>query len=147
VGFQQTLNEQINLGLLQVHQRTFEINSRTSRYIEYRIRIRAIINQFFQHNGANRIYNQRFASAQQDCCWCLFNYKQLPLYRTVLRDYIEDIYFETDQELQRQGLNLQLTDLILNIETYINEQCTYLHFNLEHNAARLITTFRYRQIK
>lgn len=146
IGFRQSLDEQVNWGLLQTHQRSFQINYRTSRYIEYRIRIKTIIDQFFQENGANHTYNRRFVIAQQDCCWCIFNYKQLPLYRTVLRDYIEDIYFEADQELQQQGLIIPLTGLILNLEAYINEQCTYLHFNLESNAIRLISTFRYRKL-
>lgn len=146
VGFRQNLDEQINWGLLSQFQRFFRINYRTSRYLEYGQRIGRIINQFFQDNGATINYNQRFILAHQDCCWCLFNYKKLPLYRTVLRDYIENIYFEADQELQRQGLAIQLTELSTPLEAYINEQCTYLHFNLENNAAQLIATFRYRQL-
>ena len=148
VGFQQTLTEQFHWGLLHLHQRAFQINYRTSRYLEYRQNIRIIIDRFFYNNGANLNYNQAFIAVQQDCSWCLFNYKQLPLYRTVLRDYIEDIYFEADQELQRQGLNIPLAGLILNLENYINERCTYLHFNLENDAAQLLTlAFRYRQTR
>ena len=61
------------------------------------------------------------------------------LYRTVLRDYIETVYQEAQRELQRQQLDISLAELIDRIEAYINRQCTYLHFNLEHNAAQLIT--------
>src|SRR4051794_37051651 len=54
VGFQQSLDEQINWGLLRLHQRYFYINHRTSRYLEYRFHIRAIVDRFFQENGANQ---------------------------------------------------------------------------------------------
>ena len=145
-GFYQTLHEQINFGILQWHQRRFQINNRTSRYIEYRVAILRRIDEFFQDNGANTIYNNRLITAQQDLCWCLFNYKQLPLYRTVLRDYIETVYQEAQQELQNQQLNIPLVELIDRIETYITRQCTHLHFNLEHNAALLITQRRRLQL-
>jgi hypothetical protein len=144
-GFRQTLHNQINFGILQWHQRHFLINFRTSRYIEYQITVLQRINEFFRDNGANLTYNYEFIKAQQDFCWCLFNYKQLPLYRTVLRDYIESIYQEAQRELQRQQLNIRLTDLIDRLETYITRQCTYLHFNLEHNAAQLIQLFTRRR--
>ena len=147
-GFQQTLHEQFNWGLLHLHQRAFHINYRTSRYLKYRQNISRIINRFFQNNGANPNYNQAFTTVQQDCSWCLFNYRKLPLYRTVLRDYIEDIYFEANRELQRQGLDIQLTDLIVNLEAYINDRCTYLHFNLENDSAQLlISTYRYHLLR
>ena len=93
-GLRQTLHEQINFGILQWHQRQFLISFRTSRYIEYQVAVLLRINEFFQDNGANTTYNYEFIKAQQDLCWCLFNYKQLPLYRTVLRDYIESVYQE-----------------------------------------------------
>ena len=146
VGFRQTLEEQFNWGLPSHHQRSFQINYRTSRYLEYRHNIKKLVNTFFSDNGIDITYNQTFVTAQQDCCWCLFNYKKLPLYRTILRDYIEDIYFEADQELRRQGLVIPLTGLVTTLEAYICEQCTYLHFNLENNAARLISTRRYFQL-
>src|SRR5581483_6356928 len=147
IGFRQSLDEQFHWGILHLYRRNFQINSRTSRYLEYRTRVQEIIDQFFQENGANLTYNQAFNSAKQDCCWCLFNYKKLPLYRTVLREYIEDVYYEADQELQRQGLGLQLTGLINRLETYFNTQCTNLHFNLATNSARLISALRYRQLQ
>src|ERR1051325_1079947 len=95
-GFHQTLHQQINLGILQWHQRRLQISYRTSRYLEYRIAILRRIDEFFQDNGADTTYNNRLITAQQDLCWCLFNYKQLP---TVLRDYIETVYQEAQQEL------------------------------------------------
>ena len=68
IGFRQSLDKQFHWGILHLYQRNFEINTRTSRYLEYRTRIQEIINQFFQENGANPIHNQAFNSAQQDCC-------------------------------------------------------------------------------
>ena len=146
-GFRQTLHEQINFGILQWHQRSFQINFQTSRYLEYRVTIRQRIVQFFQDNGANTNFSDDFTFAQQDLCWCLFNYKQLPLYRTVLRDYIESIYQEAQGELQLQQLDIPLTELINSLETYISRECTYLHFNLEHNAVRLISDRRFFQLR
>ena len=145
-GFYQTLYEQINLGILQWHQRRLQISHRTSRYLEYRVAILRRIDEFFQDNGADTTYNNRLIIAQQDLCWCLFNYKQLPLYRTVLRDYIEAVYQEVQQELQHQQLDIPLVELIDRIEAYITRQCTYLHFNLEHDAAQLITQRRRLQL-
>ena len=77
----------------------------------------------------------------QDCCWCLANYKaHLALYRTVLREYLELFYQAVQQELSNQGIITATTDLIRQVEAYVNQQCTYLHFNLEHNALITITT-------
>ena len=146
-SFQQTLHEQINFGILQWHQRQFEVNYRTSRYIDYRLTVRQEIDHFFQDNGANTTYNNRFIIAQQDLCWCLFNYKNLPLYRTVLRDYIETVYHEVLKELQRQQLNIPLTILTNRLENFIARECAHLHFNLKHNAARLITQRRRYQLQ
>jgi len=77
---------------------------------------------------------------------CLFNYNNLPFYSTTLWNYIEDIYNQVDQELQQQELDVAITELVQALETYITEQCTYLHFNLEHNAAKVITAVRQRQL-
>lgn len=145
-GFYQTLEDQIQWETLAVHQRRFTINNRVRRYLDYKQDIENVISHFFRNNGANPTFDYQFRAAQQDCCWCLFNYRQAPLYRTVLRHFIEDVYFEADQELQRQGLQIDITRLIGEFETYINQQCTYLHFNLEHNSATLIqTVFRKRR--
>ena len=146
-GFWQTLSEQFNFGLLQYHQRDLQVNYQFARYLEYRHRIRIIIKQFFENNGANPTFTQRFIIAQQDCCWCLYNYKKLPLYRTVLRDYIEDIYSEARQELQRQGLEISNERLITNLENYINDRCTYLHFNLEYISTQAIRRYRIHQLQ
>ena len=96
IGFQQTLEEQFNWGLLSHHWRSFQINYQTSRYLEYKYRIKKLIDTFFLANRINIVHNQKFVITQQDCCWCLFNYKKLLLYRTILRNYIEDIYCETN---------------------------------------------------
>src|SRR4051794_30064341 len=145
-GFQQTLEEQFHWGILELHQRNFQLKPRLTRYRNYRRQVATIIAQFFRDNGANLIFDRLLRAAQQDCCWCLFNYKKLPLYRTTLRDYIEDIYIQADQELQRQGLDIPIAELVQNLETYIANQCTYLHFNLENNAAEVITAVRQRQL-
>ena len=144
-GFRQTLEEQFHLGLLENSQRDFQITYRVSRYREYKQRIIQIINQFFLNTEANPNLNRAFQAAIQDCCWCLFNYRNTPLYRTALREYIEDIYIEANRELQHQGFTIQHQGLIIqpielirNLEVYIRQQCTYLHFNLENNAAHLI---------
>ena len=42
--------------------------------------------------------------------------------------------------------SVAITELVQALETYITEQCTYLHFNLEHNAAKVITAVRQRQL-
>src|SRR5215213_5049584 len=145
--FEQTLNEQINYGILEIHNRHFQISTHTSRYLEYRHTIRRFINEFFQSQGANNTHNRQFVIAQQDISWCLFNYKDLPFYRTVLRDYIETVYQEARRELQRQQLDIPITQFINKLETYINEQCTYLHFNLRFDAARFIVNRRYWQLQ
>ena len=46
-GFQQTLENQFNWGILHLHQKYFERNPRLSRYTEYTRRIGAITRQFF----------------------------------------------------------------------------------------------------
>ena len=53
IGFKQSLEEQFHWGILHLNYRDFQINNRTSRYLEYRIQIQEIINRFFQENGAN----------------------------------------------------------------------------------------------
>ena len=37
--------------------------------------------------------------------------------------------------------------LVIRIETYINRQCTYLHFNIEKNAAKLISAYYWRRLQ
>src|SRR6266487_2571826 len=87
-GFCQTLEEQFHLGLLENSQRDLQITNRVSRYLEYKQHIIQIINQFFLNNEVNPNLNRAFQAAIQDCCWCLFNYRNTSLYRTALRKYI-----------------------------------------------------------
>jgi len=63
VGFRQTLEEQFNWGLPSHHQRSFQINYRTSRYLEYRHNIKKLVNTFFSDNGIDITYNQTFVTA------------------------------------------------------------------------------------
>ena len=146
MGFHQTLEEQFHWGILERYRRDFQINPRLTCYREYRQQITIIIAQFLRRNRATINFSQTLRTAQQDFCWCLFNYKNLPFYRTTLWDYIEDIYNQADQELQQQGLDVAITELVQALETYITEQCTYLHFNLKHNAAKVITAVQQRQL-
>ena len=37
--------------------------------------------------------------------------------------------------------------LVTRIETYINRQCTYLHFNIEKNATKLISAYYRRRLQ
>ena len=142
LGFQglfQTLEEQFTCGILDPYQRDFEIKQNLIRYRHHRRHIVRIIDQLFEERGADtRTVHRRFSSAVYDCCWCLFNYKKLPLYRTVLRDYLEDVYTEAQRELQRQQVPHEIGPLITNLEAYINQECIYLHFNLENQAAQII---------
>src|SRR5215213_5606444 len=46
----QTFSQQIKWEILQKQQRHNQISTRTSRYLEYRYSLRAIINQFFRRN-------------------------------------------------------------------------------------------------
>jgi hypothetical protein len=142
-GFQQTLKEQFTWGILHSYQRHLTISPRTSRYLEYRHDLLTLINRFFRDNGANLMYSNTFDSAQQNYCWCLFNYRPLPLYRTVLREFLRELYLEADRDLQTQSLDIPLTRLITAVENYTNQQCTHLHFNLRDNAQTLIAA-RYR---
>ena len=148
VGYiQQDFNDQFNWGILQYHWKDFQIRSQTSRYLEYWHYIWLIINRFFRANGADFNYSVDFIIVQQNCCWCLFNYKKLSLYRTVLWDCIETLYYEVNQDLLWQQLNIQLTTLVTRIEIYINRQCTYLHFNIEEDAAKLISAYYQRRLQ
>ena len=140
-GFQQSLEVQFKWGILEQKVNTFEVGFGIQKFQTHWQRATEIINNFFQDNGANpNFQNNNLQIAKQNCCWCLFNYRDLPLYRTVLRDYIEDLYDEVDQELQGQGYNLQLDELVRTFETYINQQCTYLHFNSKSDSALKIQT-------
>ena len=69
------------------------------------------------------------------------------MYRTVLRDCIENLYYEVNQEFLRQQLDIQLTTLVTRVEIYINRQCTYLHFNIEEDAAKLISAYYQRRLQ
>ena len=147
-GFQQTLEEQFKWGILHLHEKRYRRNPRLKRYSEYTQRIRAITRQFFLDNRANLVFSNDFLAAQQNCCWCLFNYRKFPLYRTVLRDFIENIYIKASEGLLRQGLDIPLTELRRELEKYISEQCTYLHFNLEQNSAhKLSAVFRGHRVR
>ena len=79
-GFRQTLEDQFRWGILEVHQRYFQIQFGIRRYIEYEQRVTEIINQFFRSVGANPNFNNHlFQSIKQECCWCLYNYRTTPL--------------------------------------------------------------------
>ena len=96
MGFHQTLEEQFHWGILERHRRDFQINPRLTCYREYRQQTTTIIAQFLRRNGVTINFSQTLRTAQQDFCWCLFNYKNLPFYRITLWDYIEDIYNQAD---------------------------------------------------
>src|SRR3954447_6462071 len=140
-GFRQTLEDQFRWGILETHRKHFQIHFGIRRYIGYEQRVTEIINQFFRGVEANPNFNNPLLqSKKEECCWCLFSYRTTPLYRTTLRHYIENLYREIDQELQNQGYNDDFYILIRDLELYINQQCTFLHFNLEHTAATQITS-------
>ena len=44
-------------------------------------------------------------------------------------------------------MNIQLITLVTRIETYINRQYTYLHFNIEEDAAKLISAYYQRRLQ
>ena len=59
-----------------------------------------------------------------------------------------ELYYQAvQQELNNQGLLIAITGFIGQIEAYITEQCTHLHFNLERNTARLIANQRYQLLE
>src|SRR5581483_2017279 len=89
-------------------------------------------------------------SAKQNLCWCLFYYRpNLPLYHTVLREYIETYYIALHLELQAQNNQFTVVGFEQTLEPYITQRCTYLHFNIENNAYTLInaavTLFAHRR--
>src|SRR5437764_1384300 len=150
-GFRQTLDDQFYWGLTDPYTKDFQIRRTQRRYQIYNLRITRILNQYFRNNGADlnfSNFNLQLLTTQQDLCWCLFNYKaHLPFYRTVLREYLELYYQAVQQELNNQGLLIVITGFIRQIEAYITEQCTHLHFNLERNTARIIANHRYQLLE
>src|SRR6266480_3005677 len=150
-GFRQTLDDQFYWGLTDPYTKNFQICRTQRRYQIYNLRITRILNQLFRTNGADLNFdnfNSQLLTTQQDLCWCLFNYKaHLPFYRTVLREYLELYYQAIQQELYNQGLVIAITGFIGQIEAYITEQCTHLHFNLERNTAQLIVNRRYQLLE
>ena len=145
-GFRTTLLEQFHFGVLNDYNQNFQINHRLIQYSQYRERIIILVTQILNDNRADPSFSNALLATIYDCSWCLYNYKKLPLYRTVLRDYIEDIYIEVDWEFQQQELDIQLKRFIRNLEAYINEQCTYLHFNLKTSAVQIITAVLQKQV-
>lgn len=134
-GLYQSIEEQFRWGIFETFQTDIQVNTRISQYLEFERRITELTDNFLVNNGINQnLNNPQVQRAKQNLCWCLFNYRsQYPLYRTVLREYIEAFYFQIDLELQT--LNIPVFPLIQTIEPYIVQQCTYLEFCLRDNAA------------
>ena len=137
-GLYQSLQEQFQWGILELFQPNIQVNTRISQYLEFERRITELTNNFLVNSGTNLNINiPQVQTAKQNLCWCLFNYRpQFPLYRTVLREYIENFYFQI--HLGLQGTNIPVLPLIQVVEPYIVQQCTYLEFSLRNNASRLL---------
>lgn len=140
LGFQQTVEEQIEWGILDTDQLNTQANTGLKRYLRYERFLTGLTIRFFRQNGANPNFNNPAVQlAKQNLCWCIYQYnRNSPLYRTVLRYYIELFYIEINYEFQIQGINAQLNGFIGNCEEAISQECTYLHFNLENDASHLI---------
>jgi len=144
---EQTLEAQYKWGILENRTLGIVINHRIRRYHELVRELRKLIQRFIRRTCATNFTSQELRTAYQLCSWCLFKYRQTPLYRTVLRSYIENLYNQVDQVLQDQGYNISLENLTTQVEAFVNEKCTYFHFNLEDNAARLISTYYRRRLQ
>ena len=148
IQIDQTLEEQYNWGILENCVHISQINHRIRQYREFISELSKIIRRAIRKISALYNSNRDLRTAYQYCCWCLFKYRDTPFYRTALRSYIENLYSEIDQTLQLQGFNnVPLTSLTTSVEAFINEKCNYLHFNLENNAALLITAFGRRILR
>src|SRR5581483_4217744 len=151
LGFFQSLEDQFKWGILETFQIGFTVNPRIRQYREYIRRVEELTTQHFQNQGANpQFNNNQVQSAKQNLCWCLFYYRpNLPLYHTVLREYIEAYYIALHLELQAQNNQFTIVGFEQTLEPYITQRCTYLHFNIENNAYTLInaaaTLFAHRR--
>jgi len=141
LGFFQSLEDQFKWGILETFQIGFTVNPRIRQYQEYIQRVEDLTTRHFQNQGANPHFNNtQVQSAKQNLCWCLFYYRpNFSLYRAVLREYIEAYYVALHLELQLQNNQFTVIGFEQILEPYISQQCTYLHFNIENNAFRLLT--------
>lgn len=140
-GFFQSLENQFRWGILEEYQVGFLVNPRINQYLEYERDITILTNCLFRTQGANPNFNNpAVQTAKQNLCWCLFNYRpNLPLYRVVLREYIETYYTVLHQELQTQNNLFSIATFNLTLEPFLARVCAHLHFSIEDRAALLIT--------
>jgi hypothetical protein len=140
----QSLEDQFHWGILENYQRGFQVNKRVTRYLKFELEIATNLVVFCTHNGINPNFNtaQTALTTLENLSWCLSSYQvDRPLYRTILREYLEEYYLTFQLELQSQQINIDITPFVQQTEQYINQQCTYLEFNIENEAATLIQNF------